>query len=94
MKNGLDQQRRAVHSGYWPLIRYNPSLVQRGQNPLALDSGEPTIPLRDFTDNELRFRILARTDPATADRLLAEAEVSNLRRVWLYKSLAGLHEPE
>jgi pyruvate-ferredoxin/flavodoxin oxidoreductase len=90
MQLGLEQQRRAAHSGYWPLIRYNPSLLQRGENPLALDSGEPTLPLREFTDNELRFRILSRTDPATADRLLALAEQSNARRVWLYKSLAAL----
>jgi pyruvate-ferredoxin/flavodoxin oxidoreductase len=94
MQHGLDQQRRAVHSGYWPLIRYNPSLIRRGENPLALDSGEPTLRLRDFTDHELRFRILSRTDPVTADRLLGEAEQSNARRVWLYKSLAGLREPE
>jgi pyruvate-ferredoxin/flavodoxin oxidoreductase len=24
LRLGLDQQRRAVHSGYWPLMRYNP----------------------------------------------------------------------
>ena len=42
----------------------------------------------------LRFRILARTDPATADRLLAQAEKSNARRVWLYQSLAALRGRE
>jgi len=94
MQLGLEQQRRAVHSGYWPLIRYNPALLERGENPLAIDSGEPTMRLREFTDNELRFRILARTDPATADRLLAQAEKSNARRVWLYQSLAALRGRE
>jgi pyruvate-ferredoxin/flavodoxin oxidoreductase len=89
MQRGLDQQSRAVHSGYWPLIRYNPSLLP-GENALALDSGEPTLGLREFTDRELRFRILARTDPETAERLFALAEKSNARRVWLYRSLAAL----
>ncbi len=94
MQLGLDQQRRAVHSGYWPLIRYNPGLRERGENPLVLDSADPTIELREFTDNELRFRILARTDPATAERLLAQAEKSNAQRVWLYEHLAALRERE
>ena len=94
MQLGLDQQRRAVHSGYWPLIRYNPGLRERGENPLVLDSADPTLGLREFTDNELRFRILARTDPATAERLLAQAEKSNAQRVWLYEHLAALRARE
>ncbi len=28
MRKGLDQQRLAVQSGYWPLFRYNPALVR------------------------------------------------------------------
>ncbi len=92
MQLGLDQQRRAVQSGYWPLIRFNPSLRERGENPLVLDSPEPTLKLRDFTDNELRFRILARTDPETAERLLTEAEATNAQRVRLYEGIAALRE--
>jgi pyruvate-ferredoxin/flavodoxin oxidoreductase len=94
MQLGLDQQHRAVHSGYWPLIRYNPELRERGENPLVLDSPEPTMKLREFTDNELRFRILARTDPVTSERLLAQAEKANARRIWQYKGLAALREQD
>ena len=94
MQLGLDQQHRAVHSGYWPLIRYNPGLRESGENPLVLDSPEPTMKLREFTDNELRFRILARTDPATSERLLAQAEKANARRIWQYKGLAALREQD
>src|SRR6202043_446533 len=38
MHNGLDQQYRAVASGYWPLIRYNPMARAAGSNPFLLDS--------------------------------------------------------
>src|SRR5215467_10508458 len=78
MSKGMDQQYRAVASGYWPLMRYNPELHAAGQNPFLLDSPRPRIPLADYTSRELRYRILANTDPAEAERLqaLAEHEVS------------------
>ena len=33
LKHGLDQQYRAVASGHWPLIRYDPVLRATGRNP-------------------------------------------------------------
>jgi hypothetical protein len=52
MRNGLDQQYRAVASGYWPLIRYDPMARAAGGNPFLLDSPRPRIPLADYTDRE------------------------------------------
>ena len=49
MRNGLDQQYRAVASGYWPLIRYDPVVRAAGGNPFLLDSPRPRIPLADYT---------------------------------------------
>ena len=49
MRNGLDQQYRAVASGYWPLIRYDPMVRAAGGNPFLLDSPRPRIPLADYT---------------------------------------------
>ena len=40
---GLEQQKLAVQSGFWPLFRYNPELVDQGKNPLTIDSKKPTI---------------------------------------------------
>ena len=34
MSKGLEQQKLAVQSGYWPLYRYNPELHAEGKNPL------------------------------------------------------------
>jgi pyruvate-ferredoxin/flavodoxin oxidoreductase len=89
LRNGMDQQYRAVASGYWPLIRYDPVLRAAGANPFLLDSPRPRIPLADYTGNELRYRILARTAPAEAERLarLAQQEVS--QRWATYEEMAA-----
>ncbi|HEX3210066.1 MAG TPA: pyruvate:ferredoxin (flavodoxin) oxidoreductase, partial [Geminicoccaceae bacterium] len=55
MQKGLHQQNLAVHSGYWPLLRYNPEVRQTGENPFVLDSQRPRVPFRDYTDGELRY---------------------------------------
>ena len=71
MKQGLDQQSRAVHSGYWPLVRYNPELRAAGERPFTLDSVRPTMPFRAYAERELRYRMLLLSDPARGEALLA-----------------------
>ena len=63
MRDGLDQQYRAVASGYWPLVRYDPMLRAAGGNPFLLDSPRPRIALADYTQRELRYRALANCAP-------------------------------
>ncbi|MDH3663365.1 MAG: thiamine pyrophosphate-dependent enzyme, partial [Alphaproteobacteria bacterium] len=88
MKKGLAQQDRAVHTGYWPLIRYNPEVRRTGDNPFVLDSLRPSRPFKDYAENELRYRILKRTNPKEADELMAKAE-AYIRRKWdLYEVMA------
>ncbi len=70
MRDGLDQQYRAVASGHWPLIRYDPVARTDGGNPFLLDSPRPRISLGDYRKRELRFRALAGSDPVEAERLL------------------------
>ena len=41
MEQGLAQQKRAVDSGHWPLMRYNPVLRSAGQNPSASTACAP-----------------------------------------------------
>lgn len=80
MEKGMDQQNRAVASGYWPLIRYNPMLRQAKKNPFVLDSPRPTIPLTEYAYRELRYKDLQRTNPEEADYLMRLAqEIVNLR---------------
>ncbi|MGB9104026.1 MAG: pyruvate:ferredoxin (flavodoxin) oxidoreductase, partial [Terriglobales bacterium] len=87
---GMDQQKLAVQSGYWPLFRYNPELVKQGKNPLQLDSRPPTVPLQKYMLNETRFNILNHADAEAAKKLLHEAE-EDVRSRWdLYEKLASL----
>jgi pyruvate-ferredoxin/flavodoxin oxidoreductase len=90
LRMGLEQQRRAVHSGYWPLLRYNPELRRGGENPFTLDSPRPTLRFREYAEQELRYRILARTNPTAADALLTQADEAIARRWHLYEDLARL----
>lgn len=74
LKDGLDQQSKAVSSGHWPLLRYNPVLRKKNQNPFVLDSPRPTISLKDYTYNELRYKVLTMTNPTVAEELMKHAQ--------------------
>jgi pyruvate-ferredoxin/flavodoxin oxidoreductase len=93
MREGLSQQYRAVASGYWPLIRYDPMLRTAGGNPFLLDSPRPRIGLADYTQRELRYRTLASTDPAEAERLAGLAQEAVDQRWDTYEEMAtrGAH---
>jgi pyruvate-ferredoxin/flavodoxin oxidoreductase len=90
MQKGLDQQSLAVHSGHWPLMRYNPQVRQAGENPFVLDSPRPNIKLKDYTENELRYRMLSRTNPKMADQLMAQAQAAIDRKWKLYEDMASV----
>jgi pyruvate-ferredoxin/flavodoxin oxidoreductase len=79
--HGLEQQKLAVQSGYWPLMRYNPSLREEGKNPFQLDSKAPSIRLKEYSYREARYTMLARSNPELAAKLLAEAQ-DDVERQW------------
>ncbi|MEX2502138.1 MAG: pyruvate:ferredoxin (flavodoxin) oxidoreductase [Trueperaceae bacterium] len=74
MADGMGQQKRATASGAWPLFRYDPARVAAGKPGLKLDSRKPSIPFREYALRENRYRLLARTAPDDAERVLDEAE--------------------
>jgi pyruvate-ferredoxin/flavodoxin oxidoreductase len=86
---GMEQQKIAVQTGYWPLLRYNPDLIRQGKNPLQLDSRPPSLPVKKYMNNETRFTILNHSDPNTADQLLRLAQEDVDSRWRLYESLAA-----
>ncbi len=88
MAKGMHQQKLAVDSGYWPLYRYNPQLVEENKNPFQLDSSDPKIALQDYIYTEGRYRMLQQSDPAVARFLLGEAQKAVSRRWAQYKQLA------
>src|SRR5262249_28334615 len=88
MSTGMDPQYLAEASGYWPLMRYYPELRDAAQNPFLLAAPRPRIPLADYTSRELRYRVLANTDPAEAERLQALAEHEVHLRWAIYEEMA------
>ncbi|HEV8487497.1 MAG TPA: pyruvate:ferredoxin (flavodoxin) oxidoreductase, partial [Blastocatellia bacterium] len=90
MSKGMNQQKLAVDSGYWPLYRYDPALVAEGKNAFQLDSKDPKIPLKDYIYTEGRYRILQQSDPEAAKELLARAQAAVEERWRHYKQLAAL----
>jgi pyruvate-ferredoxin/flavodoxin oxidoreductase len=90
---GVDQQKRAVDSGIWPLYRFDPRRIDEGLPPLQLDSGKPKIAARDYMKHEARFRMVERIDPERFQHLLDAAQRSSDRRVAIYRQLAGMTVP-
>jgi pyruvate-ferredoxin/flavodoxin oxidoreductase len=90
LKHGLDQQKLAVQSGYWPLFRYNPAPGSQGKNPFQLDSKVPTIPLEKYIYNETRYTMLVHSAPEAAAELLKEAQNDVTTRWKMYEYMAAM----
>jgi pyruvate-ferredoxin/flavodoxin oxidoreductase len=88
--HGMEQQKAAVQSGYWPLFRYDPRRAALGKNPFQLDSRPPSLPLEKYIYNETRYTMLKQAHPEEARELLELARQDVRRRWRLYESLAAL----
>ena len=89
MMYGLEQEKIAVQSGYWPLFRYHPRLLEQGKQPLQLDSRPPSVSLEKYMNNEARFTILKNSDPQSARNLMQLAQEDVDVRWKLYERLAA-----
>ena len=90
MNMGFDQQKKAVDSGAWMLFRYDPRRTAEGKNPLQLDSKEPTLDIKEYMYNEVRFRTLVQSKPEEAARLLDLARGDAVARWNQYKQMSEM----
>ncbi len=74
MINGLQDQKAAVASGQWILYRFDPRRIEKGENPLVIDSKAPTIPLEQYLMMENRFKMIMKSNPEEAKRLYQIAQ--------------------
>jgi len=88
MNDGLKQQNLAAASGHWPLIRYNPMLRQTQSNPFVLDSPRPRVKFKDYAYNELRYKMLQRTNPEKAEQMLKLAQQVVDQKWKVYEQMA------
>ncbi len=93
MGKSMEEEKRAVDSGYWQLYRFNPALKAQGKNPFSLDCKAPTLEFKEFLLGENRFASLYKSDPALAKQLFAEAEKESLERFRFYQKLVEFYEP-
>ncbi len=87
-EQGLEHQKAAVESGFWPLYRFDPRRVAEGKAGLQLDSKAPTKVMADYMANETRFQIVKKADPERYDRLVKFAQEQVEERRKLYEHLA------
>ena len=84
LRYGIEQQKKAVLSGHWPLYRFDPRTDR-----FMLDSKAPSLPLEDYLYAETRYRMLAQSRPEEAKRLLKLAKHDVKTRYRTYQELAG-----
>ena len=93
MAQGVSQQKLAVDSGVWPLYRFDPRRIDKGEPPLHLDYNKPKVKVENYLRNESRFRMIERADPARYKHFVAESQKAADRRYAVYEQLAGIRVP-
>ncbi|WP_020526943.1 pyruvate:ferredoxin (flavodoxin) oxidoreductase [Flexithrix dorotheae] len=88
MKFNKKQAEKATQSGYWPMYRFNPELLEKGENPFIWETEEATMEFKDFSGNEIRYKTLQMANPEEAKRLQKLAKMDNERRFHDLKHLS------
>jgi pyruvate-ferredoxin/flavodoxin oxidoreductase len=87
------QQARAINSGAWPLYRYDPRRVVDGEPPMVIDADPASVPMREYMEQEARFRMVEIRDPERFTMLVRGAEDAVRDRHALYEQLAAIRYP-
>ncbi len=93
MAKGMKNQKAAVDSGHWQLYRFNPDAAAEGKNPFKLESKGLKIPFKDYAYLETRYKMLTKSNPAVAEKLMEQAQVDVTNRYKQYEQMA-LDKPE
>jgi pyruvate-ferredoxin/flavodoxin oxidoreductase len=88
MRLGMRQQKLASECGHWPLYRYRPITEAHPREEFVLDSQAPSIPVKAYAYNEIRYKMLSYTNPDEARRLLRLAQEDIDQRWRVYRSMA------
>jgi pyruvate-ferredoxin/flavodoxin oxidoreductase len=88
MACGLDHQRMAAETGYWPLYRFDPRRQAAGEPPLVLDSVRPKGDVGAMMSAEARFQLTATQSPERYRALMSRVH-DQIRQRWeLYEELS------
>jgi pyruvate-ferredoxin/flavodoxin oxidoreductase len=93
LRLGLQQQKRAVDCGVWPLYRYDPRRIRVGEPPLIVDAEGGRIPVSEYMTNETRFKMVEKLDPEGFRRYAGESQRAAERRMAVYRHISQLRLP-
>ncbi|SFP30103.1 pyruvate-ferredoxin/flavodoxin oxidoreductase [Oscillibacter sp. PC13] len=85
MNNVQAEMKKAVDCGLWPLYRYDPN---KAEKPFSLDYKQPSVPVSEFFNGEVRYAGLKIKYPEIAEKLFAEAQKEADERYKTYVRLA------
>jgi len=85
------EEKLATEVGYWPILRFDPRLAEKGKNPLQLDSKSPAWDkYEEFLKRERRYTTLLAEFPDHA-KVLFEMNLKNAKDTWnFYKRMAAM----
>ena len=92
MAAGLEHQKLAAESGYWPLYRFDPRRGANGEVPLMLDSADPKAAVTKLLASETRFQLTDQHDHARYEELVHQMEHQIKHRFALYHELSHVHD--
>ena len=92
MACGIEHQRLAADTGYWPLYRFDPRREARGEPALVLDSPRPKSDIAQLMALESRFQLTDRQDHDHYEALVERARQQIAKRISLYQKLAERHD--
>jgi pyruvate-ferredoxin/flavodoxin oxidoreductase len=90
LADGIEHQKAAVETGYWPLYRYDPRRASEGLPPLQLDSGPPKGDIGAYMQSEGRFRVIQQNAPERFAQLTNQARHDQAVRRALYERLSAV----
>ena len=93
LRLGLQQQKRAVDCGVWPLYRYDPRRIRTGEPPLIVDAEGGKIPVSEYMTAETRFKMVESLDPEAFRWYAAESQRAAERRMAVYRHFSQLRLP-
>jgi len=93
LRMGLQQQKRAVDCGVWPLYRYDPRNVQKEIPPLVVDAEGGKLPVSEYMTHETRFKMVEKLDLEAFRRYAIQSQRSAERRIAVYRHMSQLRLP-
>jgi pyruvate-ferredoxin/flavodoxin oxidoreductase len=90
MSKAIEEEKKAVDTGYWSLYRFNPLLTEEGKNPFVYETKDPKTDMMEFLLNEGRYTTLKRQFPDEADALFEKAIKFKKDKHEYYKKLSSL----